>query len=438
MLQIYKKLFKSLNENHIKYVVYKGIEHLKEDLNGNRGDIDILVDSNSLKKIHHLLLSNGFKKVIKNNFPSYYFGLNRENHQFIMLDIESEIKFGYKPYRPYRYNLDFKKLKIKKEDNVYILEMQDYIPLMFLSKLTSISPKQEDLEILKTFMETEYNIQDGYMGKILKEKTDLEWSILNKKIVTSKNWSNLQKEYKDIFLKNIITNHTLLWKQKFKTIGLKMETINRKILKKPPYKIRKRGYLVAFIGIDGAGKSSTVDYLLSLDYFKHTGIKRIYFGNNEYWIPGLLWAVKNIRNRYILIALHPFTYWDKAFRSIIAHYYIFRGNIVIADRFYYDDMIAAELNKEKVKPRSLLKRVYFKIFAPRIWTKPDMTIFLNVTSSVAYERKQDFSFETMIKVNNAYKAYMPSVENVVIIDADQKQTIIFDSVVENIMKRDRA
>jgi thymidylate kinase len=65
-----------------------------------------------------------------------------------------------------------------------------------------------------------------------------------------------------------------------------------------------------------------------------------------------------------------------------------------------------------------------------------MTIFLDVTSSVAYERKQDFPFETMIKVNNAYKKYMPEVKNVIIIDADNKQDIIWDEITAHIMELD--
>ena len=58
-------------------------------------------------------------------------------------------------------------------------------------------------------------------------------------------------------------------------------------MKYPSNKIRNRGFLVAFVGVDGAGKSSTVEYIENLEFFKNTGIKRVYFGNNEYWIPGL-------------------------------------------------------------------------------------------------------------------------------------------------------
>ena len=48
MLEIYKNLFDQLNNSKIAYSVYKSLNHLDEDLNGIRGDIDILLNEKEL------------------------------------------------------------------------------------------------------------------------------------------------------------------------------------------------------------------------------------------------------------------------------------------------------------------------------------------------------------------------------------------------------
>ena len=42
MLEINKKLFNNLNEDNINYLVYKGLSHLEDDLNGKRGIFNAL------------------------------------------------------------------------------------------------------------------------------------------------------------------------------------------------------------------------------------------------------------------------------------------------------------------------------------------------------------------------------------------------------------
>jgi thymidylate kinase len=114
------------------------------------------------------------------------------------------------------------------------------------------------------------------------------------------------------------------------------------------------------------------------------------------------------------------------------------GNIVIADRYYHDNIIGQIMNEDKGKKKSFLKRIYQKLFQVNtIILKPDLTIFLDVSPEVAYNRKQDYSYETMLKVNQAYKNYMYNREEVTIIDADKPPEEIYSAVVNQIIKLDQ-
>ena len=234
----------------------------------------------------------------------------------------------------------------------------------------------------------------------------MDWNVVSQDILKSQTWQELKEKYLMQVVKNVNQNSQLLFNQKYKFLFSKMKGIQRR-LKIPFYKIRDKGFLVAFVGVDGAGKSSSVEYVQNLDFFKNTGIKRVYFGNNEYWIPGLQRLLKKeVKNKFLKLLLGTLSLVDRQLRVLIALYYIQLGNIVLADRYIYDDEIGRVQNKEKNNKKPLIKRIYQKIFGVKMWKKPELTIFFDVSPEVAYSRKQDYSFEKMLEVNKAYKDYI--------------------------------
>lgn len=65
MLEIYKNLFDQLNDNKIAYCVYKSLNHIDEDLKGERGDVDILLNENDIDSFDSIAFNNNFFKVQK-------------------------------------------------------------------------------------------------------------------------------------------------------------------------------------------------------------------------------------------------------------------------------------------------------------------------------------------------------------------------------------
>lgn len=433
MLEIYKNLFDQLNDNKIAYCVYKGLNHIDEDLKGERGDVDILLNENDIDSFDSIALNNNFFKVQKKDKPYYYMGIDKITHKFVMLDVNIQIQFGPKPYKPYSFFIEVDKISSRIEyDRVKVLDLVDYVPLMFIMRVASLSEREQDLIELQELIKV-HKIENSYILSILKEKFSLDWNIVSQDILKSRSWQELKEKYLVIVIKHANKNNELSFKQKYKFFFGKIKGIQRK-LKFPAYKIRNKGFLVAFVGVDGAGKSSTVEYIQNLEFFKNTGIKKVYFGNNEYWIPGLqILLKKEVKNKFLKLLLGTLSLIDRQLRIFIALYYMQLGNIVLADRYIYDDEIGRIQNKENNDKKPLIKRIYQKIFGVRMLKKPELTIFLDVSPEVAYSRKQDYSFEKMLEVNKDYKDYMYKVDGVKIVNADQSQERIYSEIINFIL-----
>jgi len=424
VLEVYKKLFDEFDKRSVDYVVYKGLDHLADDLNGERGDIDIL--TGDIKKIENILLFQNWIKVLKNYYPKYFFYLHEKKN--LMLDIENRIKIGEKPYKPYFIEIDISRLKITNFGNVKILSYEDYIPLMFLLRVTE-SHKKENLDKFRSLFRN--SVVDGYIKEVVENLTEVKWDEIEKDIIETSSWQELQNKYKAIILKNTKVDKRSLIAQQFKWIIEKYKIIQKRIMKTPPYRIRKKGYLVAFIGNDGAGKSSMIEAILRNDYFQCTGTKMIYFGNNQYVLPCLnQFMKKGYSNKIINLTLAVLASFDKKIRAIIAYYYIYQGYIVLADRYVYDDLMSLYFNS-RIYTKNVLKKLYRYIVEPRMILRPEITFFLDVEPEIAYARKQDYDFEIVKQNINRYREFMSKFYEVVKIDANQSQ----DNVLNEIMKR---
>ena len=147
MLGIYADLFGALRDGNIGYCVYKGLAHLAADLDGARGDVDLLVSSRDLARFQEIAQRSGFF-CASTQEPYYYVGLDHVTNSFVMLDVCTRIEFGPKPCKPYRLNLDFDALQLDR-GLVNTLSPVDYFPLMLCLRVTSASERPEDLKELQ-------------------------------------------------------------------------------------------------------------------------------------------------------------------------------------------------------------------------------------------------------------------------------------------------
>ncbi|MFT7625379.1 MAG: thymidylate kinase, partial [Myxococcota bacterium] len=268
---------------------------------------------------------------------------------------------------------------------------------------------------------SEASVQSGgYVASILERALGRSWAHILQDLQAARSWEDLATRYKA----TILAAATRTAPRPLERPRKLLRSLGHK-LGVPRYRIRGGGKLVAFVGVDGSGKSSNVEFVQNLTFFELTGVRRTYFGNNEYWIPGL--AEGGIRFKDHRLASTLFSVLrriDRQARLGFAMYYMSLGNLVLADRYYYDDLYGEQRHRElgrTPEKRGHLRRLFGEATKVRMLRTPDLTLFMNVSPEVAYTRKQDFSYEVMLEANSGYRRLMAGRDETVSIDSDQSQ-----------------
>ena len=140
---------------------------------------------------------------------------------------------------------------------------------------------------------------------------------------------------------------------------------------------KKRGKMVAFLGIDGAGKSTVIDVL-----HKNLGYKVVYLGDSSI----------RFSKFYKIPFLKPLSifvqYFEKLARVFKIYLYTLRGKNVLCDRYYFETSSTGF----KAKLYTLL---YNKLFL-----KPDSVIVLYNDAEVILSRKQEVTKEEIESFND--------------------------------------
>jgi len=205
---------------------------------------------------------------------------------------------------------------------------------------------------------------------------------------------------------------------------------------RPQFLIKGRAPIIAIMGVDGAGKSSAIEYLQNSDFLKMTGVRFLYMGNNNYWMPGMNMLIKLSKRGGIFkkIAI-IFAFLDKRMRTLFMLYHSYMGNIVIADRYFYDEFVSREVDRRQRGPiNKKLHKIYDLIFNNFLFLHPDMTVYLDVSPEVAFSRKQDYEFAKVKKMIEAYRNFFHKHSNVILVNADKPHETVKRNVMEIILQ----
>lgn len=203
MLKTYKDTFSQFNDIGIRYAVYKGVQHLNEDLNGERGDVDILFAPEDFIKIQNALRDNQIFKDTKSNGPHYFLGIDRETHKTVLLDMVDKIYAGSNGIFPYSkpVTLDFSSLPQNKAD-IKTTAVIDQIYTTVILNILKDTPENKDIDALIKLTQDD----EGAAPKIWQNlKHILPQSIFDG-LTSPENWEDVQRKYKADILKHFDTN----------------------------------------------------------------------------------------------------------------------------------------------------------------------------------------------------------------------------------------
>lgn len=421
-----------LNNCNIKYCIFKEFDLIEKTILGEE-DIDILIGYDEYQKVHNILVDSGYKKCKwrkMNDGIMFYLGYDANVGAQSLLHIHTKLRIGTKREK----QLHWKELEdrilnnyvIDDKYNIRVISPEDEICLLFIRMILRKKPNNDDFSRLE-YLSKKININNVPLTETIKcmigknNSISLDSYILMPVFGTNEERKKIEKYLSKGFYNKIkIANRCIYSKIMHYILAI------RKKMQCPDKPVRSIGHIYAVVGVDGCGKSTLISNLKNDPYLKLTGIKVIYGGNNNYWIPGIDKTKKGI-----FFSLLRF--FDKRMRIIFALLITLHGKTVVFDRYYYDDYIAF-LNKTKHK--SFIKKVYDTMLRGWIGIRPRKAIFLDIDPQTAYERKQDYSFDKLCSNIANYRRFLKKQNEVVFIDATLAPEIIKREVINLIATDD--
>lgn len=307
MLNIYKNLFQDLNESNIQYCHFKSNDHLAAGLNGLT-DLDILVHPNDATRFLTILLKHDFKRTeagfgVKNHSREGYLGFDFKTGQLVYIDLHYCIVIGANRIREYslrEYSINLLENRhLDKKYNVFIASPEYEFFLLMLRACLKIRI-WDGIKLLFGFQ----FFDDSW-------KRQHDW--LSKRSLTSKLKKVVSQNFTEESINTMIQMFThypntyllfrnkLIFKKHFYSsrkygqltsiIGMLLKELhgaicyfNRKffsnIIPINRRYLSKGGKFVAFVGVDGSGKSTQLKTISKIFSWK-LDLATVYLGAGD-------------------------------------------------------------------------------------------------------------------------------------------------------------
>jgi thymidylate kinase len=199
---------------------------------------------------------------------------------------------------------------------------------------------------------------------------------------------------------------------------------------------RPDGISVAFLGPDGAGKSSVISALPS----RLTPV----FARHDCWgfAPGLLNAFRSgeratdqphaLKSRSLPVSLLRLGYWFgyHTYSYLSIRVALARSTLLLHDRSFVDILVDQKRYRYG-GPVWMLRLVW------RLAPKPDLVILLDAAPAILQRRKQEVPHEVTVRQQQAYVALVRAMPSGRIIDTGAPLAQVVESVTELILEHTR-
>ena len=185
-----------------------------------------------------------------------------------------------------------------------------------------------------------------------------------------------------------------------------------------PAAVRARGFAVALIGCDGAGKT-TVGRALERE--AGLPVRYLYMGvsadssNRRLPTDSIAEAVRRARPpsgvRSALRLAHRVA--DEWYRQLLAQAYMAAGRVVVFDRHFHADYHASDI---AAPVRTPSRRIHGWLLA-HAYPKPDLVVFLDAPPAVLYARKGEGTPASLARRRADYLALRAITPRFAVVDA---------------------
>ena len=123
---------------------------------------------------------------------------------------------------------------------------------------------------------------------------------------------------------------------------------------------------------------------------------------------------------------------EEWYRQVLAWSHVLRGRVVLFDRHFFTDYYAHDIVGTSRTERSLARRIHGYVLE-RLYPRPDLVILLDAPAEVLWKRKPEGTFEAVARRREEYLELGAVCRHFVTVDATQPRAIVLRRVIDLIM-----
>ena len=478
------ELFQSWEAADVKYCHWKSNEHLYEGLVGET-DLDVLVSPECKENARTVLQNCGYISLASQYGSRYpevedWIGYDKDTGRMIHIHLHFRMATGHRGLKEYSLPWAERAMeeRIKDEQyDVYICPPEYEIVILFTriglkanfrKTMKAIGgkyhlPKDEKKEIDYLLERVDYTVVNRIVGETFKKDADEVFNIIKKGDLSSKDFLKLKKTVARYMKKNRTESGVKLAFDKIK-FGILVPF--RNILKGKLHfmLVTKKtlgegaGITIAFMGQDGAGKSTVTDEIKKWLSWK-VDVRKVYLGSGDHYFSlrkKLITKLKKSSNgaanvlRGILSVGDSKKLAKTVYKNIKkAEKYKKKGGIVLYDRYpqvkfpgindgpKIREKCSNYLNKPVIG--SYMKhcaKIEEKYLARAVEIAPDLLFKLILRPEVSIQRKPQEKLENVQRKHEIIKSLEFNDSEVMVIDAEmnyEEEVIAIKSKIWEIM-----
>lgn len=461
MLGISKELFASWNDAGLLYCHWKSNEHLLPGLDGDT-DLDVLLSLKDKAQGETLLRSLDFLQC-KSQFGSRYpnvddwIGFDKATGKLIHVHLHYELVTGHKGMKEYSLPWTEEALRTRvynDECGVYTMEPNLETVTLFtriglkasfinifrcrLGKFHFSKDVKREIDWLndRVDMAKVRQLLDAYYG----DKAEAVCGLMQKEKITTSDYLKLRKIAESTFKKySRVKRFVRIREIAFFVYNKRLKRLVKRFSPVMSRKVpaSEKGLTVAFLGQDGAGKTTVTQHLIKWWNWK-LDVRYIYLGSGENYFSlkkRLMKAIppkgvfKSFRALLGLSMLKDVA--KKSYRNVVkAEKYAAKGGLVIYDRYPQTDF-AGICDGPKIRKK--IKDVFGKGFVARLFApmakkeekyitktvthNPDVVFKLILSPEESIRRKPQEKYEAVKQKHEIIKALKFEHSDVYTIDA---------------------
>lgn len=431
---ICRSFFDNVNNASINYCHWKSIDHLDASFSANT-DLDVLVSLSDANKFENIAKQFGFVEFQTEALRTYpgvkdLVCYEKSINKFIHLHIHYQLVLGDRWVKAYRlpsendilkrkiWNSNYKTFEVCPEDEYWMCVVRMCMKYRQPFKRKRV---REELDSIKGRFTT---ISQSKISNILENYPPIfkKVSILaiNSKFMEADRHSKALLKNSRVYLRYSYILFKFLSFYRF-VFRVYVEVLRRKfnVTNYGRRRILKSGLSVAFVGIDGSGKTTLIDRNKKF-FAKQLDVDTYFLGGgrsgSSFWRFPLFffWDLKNkfrknknknknkdkdnasVFSQFFRYLFHIFLSFDRRYRLRKVHRARANGKLVLIDRWPQTEIIGIldgkKINQENESGNSLLNffmKIENKSFIDTNTLKPDLIIKIKISPEKSIERKPE-------------------------------------------------